>query len=317
MMQGMGNRQASSTSWGLSKDRAKTTRNASKVKVLVRPKFVPVVMSIFDRAEESTLNDCFLARASWYRINAQGAYRRRHPLGEMSDSAKESSAFLAAAYFRRLQSVQSTCALPSTLLRESANFQKKFLDDLCSILLAGVTSYKAVGHFYHFFKMIPLHEYVPIGETLIETLKEILPHMAVESSILTTDRTMSATVTGVTGTETDWETYTPTHDSPQSMIQAWVRLYAKFRTHVLAVSKGRPQPPAHPSMQPSSQEETRARVTLEGISDNYNSGDDSPVPYSPSVPPSSRLRRWWAHLSARCAPAPVRRCSSFDTDTMP
>jgi hypothetical protein len=58
---------------------------------------------------------------------------------------------------------------------------------------------------------------------------------------------MSATVTD-TRSETDWETYTPAHDSPQSMIQAWVRLYAKFRTHIMAVNKGRPQPLAHLSM---------------------------------------------------------------------
>ncbi|KAJ1433648.1 hypothetical protein B484DRAFT_478338 [Ochromonadaceae sp. CCMP2298] len=229
---------------------ASTSRDTSRDLLVRKHKSILAMKNIF-HVGEPTLNDCLLARASW--VN--------------SALSVPNSLFY--------QHLQNTFSPTSTLLLESASCKRKFLDDLCSILLSGVTSYKTVGNFYHFFKSIPVHEYGVIGETLIKTLMEMLPmhttgdfttrntctdhtsELADVSTSVTPDRN-STSVKEEKKEEGEEEllikpyipfTLTPT-DSPQSVIQAWVRLYAKFYRHIIAVSKGRSQPPAHPSMHP-------------------------------------------------------------------
>ncbi|KAJ1401949.1 hypothetical protein B484DRAFT_483795 [Ochromonadaceae sp. CCMP2298] len=241
----------------------------------------------FDLAGESTLTDCFLARASWYRMNAQGAYRRRDTL-KGTLSVEGGSAFLSIKFYQRLQSTYH-----SILLQKSAAFKSLFLQELCTILLAGVASFDAVGHFYSQFKAIPVREYGLIGETLIETLMEVLSStqpnikntstgdltpltfdLISDSDVVTdftstriTDRTTASVEVGEgeEGGEEGWSS--KSQDSSQSMVLAWIRLYGKFLRHLWAVWIGCPQPQAHFSMRPSSQKEEKEVCVLEGIED--------------------------------------------------
>ncbi|KAJ1399128.1 hypothetical protein B484DRAFT_458374, partial [Ochromonadaceae sp. CCMP2298] len=223
----------------------------------------------FDLAEESTLTDCFLARASWYRIQSQKVIPIPGIGGE-SLSVFLSSAKILYPFYKRLL---STYLLNSTLLRKSANFQSLFLEDLCSILLAGVTSFDAVGHFYNQYKSIPIPEFGVIGVTLIETLVDELPmteHTSIKHTTATGDlTTLVADDEMPSGRSTDqahitrstsdhasttteeeeggWRSYEPSQDSSQSMVAAWIKLYGKFLRHIRAVEIGHPQPGAHPS----------------------------------------------------------------------
>ncbi|KAJ1443017.1 hypothetical protein B484DRAFT_414555, partial [Ochromonadaceae sp. CCMP2298] len=155
------------------------------------------LVNIFHGAAECTLNDCFVARASWYRLNAQGPYRHSALSGAWS------SAFLSPTFYQTrdeesatptfYQHLHLTYYPHSTLLQKTATFQSLFLEDLFSILLAGVVSYKAVARFYYLYKSIPIREYGMIGETLIETLMEALKE--VPTTVPTTATTATATAT--------------------------------------------------------------------------------------------------------------------------
>mmetsp|Transcript_268 Transcript_268/g.581 ORF Transcript_268/g.581 Transcript_268/m.581 type:complete len:300 (+) Transcript_268:92-991(+) len=113
----------------------------------------------FDHAKESTLNDCILVRTSWYQIEL--TFSKPLSAGQI----------LSCPFFHRLNAY----ALHSTLLRKEASFKARFLDDLLCILLQGVTSYKEVERFNQLYASIPLMEFFLIGETLIETLREVIP----------------------------------------------------------------------------------------------------------------------------------------------
>jgi hypothetical protein len=140
-----------------------------------------------------------------------------------------------------------------------------------------------------------------IGETLIETLKEVIPSLQQQGSAISDlsdsakgsggnglASSMAQMLEGVQGREQSvsfdasedteaegWRggeaegsfrdeeeveeegegereaVYTPSADSPQKMLAAWVRLYAKFQRHLWAAKCGRSQPLAHRSMAPS------------------------------------------------------------------
>ncbi|KAJ1404283.1 hypothetical protein B484DRAFT_222159 [Ochromonadaceae sp. CCMP2298] len=218
--------------------------------------------SRFDLADESTLTDCFTARASWHRIQSQKVI----PVGGGSISVFLDSAKIFRPFYQRLQSTTR-----STLLQTSATFQSLFLDDLCSILLAGVSSFDEVKDFYNHYKSIPLREYGVIGETLIETLMEALPTpkltgdltpLAQDPKELGADFTARirsdscCTTASAEGDEWDdegsWsckpQDWDKPQDSSQSIVLAWVGLYGKFLRHLRAVMMGQLQPKAHPSM---------------------------------------------------------------------
>ncbi|KAJ1400523.1 hypothetical protein B484DRAFT_406000 [Ochromonadaceae sp. CCMP2298] len=189
----------------------------------------------FDLADESTLTDCYKARASWNRIQSQKVI----PIGGKSLTVFLSSAKIFRPFYQRLSTTRST------LLQTSATFQSLFLEDLSSILLAGVMVFGDVDDFYYHYKSIPLREYGVIGETLIETLMEVLPmHTFDLSSNHSSDTTLTSD--GTTTSEGD-EGSKPQH-STESILLAWVRLYGKFQRHLRAVMIGQPQPKAHPSM---------------------------------------------------------------------
>jgi len=114
----------------------------------------------FERTEEVP-NDFLLARASWYRMNTQA-------LGEDTFNATWKSAFLECAFFSRLLSTYPD----SNLLK--AVFKRMFLDDVMSILMEGVVFAK-VQTFHNQYWSISIREYGQVGETLIETLLEVLP----------------------------------------------------------------------------------------------------------------------------------------------
>ncbi|KAJ1442642.1 hypothetical protein B484DRAFT_476203, partial [Ochromonadaceae sp. CCMP2298] len=207
----------------------------------------------FDLADESTLTDCFTARASWYKIQST-----------VIPSGKTLSVFMSSAKIFRPFYQRLFASNRSTLLQTSATFQSLFLEDLCSILLAGVTSFDAVGQFCNQYKSIQLKEYCQIGETLIETLLEVLPMRASTGDLTTLTffglldhssdpreprepRELSTDTTLSVRTTTYEEEGGKLQESSQ-WILAWVRLYGKFQRHLWAVMIGHPQPKGHPSM---------------------------------------------------------------------
>jgi hypothetical protein len=121
------------------------------------PKYAPKDRNRFDLTDESALTDCFTARVSWNRIQSQKVI----PIGGKSLSVFLSSAKIFHSFYKRLQSTNR-----STLLQTSATFQSLFLEDLCSILLAGVTFFGDVDDFYYHYESIPLRE-CKIGKGVI------------------------------------------------------------------------------------------------------------------------------------------------------
>jgi hypothetical protein len=121
------------------------------------PKYAPKDRNRFDLTDESTLTDGFTARASWNRIQSQKVI----PIGGKSRSVFLSLAKIFHSFYKHLQSTNR-----STLLQTSATFQSLFLEDLCSILLAGVTFFGDVDDFYYHYESIPLRE-CKIGKGVI------------------------------------------------------------------------------------------------------------------------------------------------------
>jgi hypothetical protein len=97
----------------------------------------------FDLAKEATLSDCFLARTSWYRINAQATFY----LGEGDESCLVSlspAQNLSCPFFRRLY---ATYPLHSTLLQRGCSFKNRCVDLLSLLSNAIITLLILLSHY--------------------------------------------------------------------------------------------------------------------------------------------------------------------------